>query len=123
MMFRETRCLFLFLVVACSLTIASPALAEDLHAFVGAEILPIEGAPIANGVLIVRGSAIEAVGSADSVEVPPDAEVHDVSGKVLMPGLVDTHSHIGGGWAADRSGPIQPGVSVYDGIFTIYSQQ
>jgi imidazolonepropionase-like amidohydrolase len=33
-----------------------------------------------------------------------------------MPGLVDTHSHIGGGAGGDSSGPIQPEVSVFDSI-------
>jgi imidazolonepropionase-like amidohydrolase len=46
--------------------------------------------------------------------VPSDAEVRDVSGKVLMPGLVDSHSHIGGGSGADGSAPIQPDARVLD---------
>lgn len=39
-----------------------------------------------------------------------------MTGKVLMPGLVDTHSHISRAWAADQSEPIQPDVSVFDAI-------
>jgi imidazolonepropionase-like amidohydrolase len=33
-----------------------------------------------------------------------------------MPGLVDTHSHIGGIGGADQSGPIQPDVRIHDSI-------
>jgi imidazolonepropionase-like amidohydrolase len=33
-----------------------------------------------------------------------------------MPGLVDTHSHVGGGWGADDSAPIQPGVRMLDAV-------
>ena len=33
-----------------------------------------------------------------------------------MPGLVDTHSHVGGGWGGDGSGPIQPDVRILDSI-------
>jgi imidazolonepropionase-like amidohydrolase len=85
-------------------------------AFVGAEILPIVGDPIDDGVLVVRDGKIVAVGSRAGVKVPRGATVHNVAGKVLMPGLVDTHSHVGGGRGADRSGPIQPAVRVMDSI-------
>jgi imidazolonepropionase-like amidohydrolase len=94
---------------------AAPALAE-VRAFVGGEIVPIVGAPIPDGVLLVDDGRIAALGPASGVEIPAGAETVDVSGKVLMPGLVDTHSHIGGGWAADGSAPIQPDVSVLDAI-------
>lgn len=86
------------------------------HAFVGGTIIPIDGPPLENGVLLIDGRRIIAVGSADQVEIPADAEKVDVTGKVLMPGFVCTHSHIGGGRAADGSHPIQPGVRIYDAI-------
>jgi len=41
---------------------------------------------------------------------------HDVSGKTLMPGVVDTHSHVGGVEGGDSSGPIQPDVRALDSI-------
>ncbi len=75
---------------------------ERAQAFRGAEILPITGPPIAEGTLVVEDGRIVAVGSVDEVEIPRDAEVHDVSGRVIMPGLVDTHSHIGDlDWGSD----------------------
>jgi imidazolonepropionase-like amidohydrolase len=42
--------------------------------------------------------------------------VHDVTGKVIMPGLVDTHSHIGGGDGADRAAPMQGMIRILDAI-------
>lgn len=99
------------------LLVAPPASAdEELRAFVGAEILPVSSDPVADGVLLIRGGEIVAVGARGEVEVPEDATVHDVAGKVILPGLVDTHSHIGGPFAADGSEPIQPGVRSLDGI-------
>jgi imidazolonepropionase-like amidohydrolase len=50
------------------------------------------------------------------VPIPSDALRRDVSGKVLLPGLVDTHSHIGGVQGADASAPIQPDVRAIDAI-------
>lgn len=85
-------------------------------AFVGATIIPIDGEPIDDGVLIVRDGRIEAVSARANASIPTGATTIDVAGKVIMPGLVDTHSHIGGIGGADGSGPIQPGVRVYDSI-------
>lgn len=93
------------------------ALAQDKPiAVVGAHIIPIVGDPIDNGTLIVQSGKIVAVGAADVVKIPAGAQVIDVKGKTIMPGLVDTHSHIGGIGGADQSGPIQPDVRIYDSI-------
>ena len=95
---------------------ASLSAQEKPVAFTGAQIIPIAGEPIANGVLVVQHGKILAVGAAGSVAIPAGAEIHDATGKVLMPGLVDSHSHVGGGSGGDGSGPIQPDARVLDSI-------
>jgi len=95
---------------------ASRACGQDTRAFVGARIIPIRGKELRRGVLLVQGSKIVAVGRERNVEIPADAERIDLSGQTIMPGLICTHSHVGGPAAADASGPIQPGVRVYDSI-------
>jgi imidazolonepropionase-like amidohydrolase len=60
----------------------------------------------------VQDGRIVAVGAA--VQVPAGAETIDLTGKVIMPGLVDTHSHIGGGSGGDASAPLQPDVRLLD---------
>lgn len=45
-------------------------------------------------VVLVEGGRIAAVGPADSVRAPPDAEVIDLPGQTLTPGLMDIHSHL-----------------------------
>ena len=93
------------------------ALAQDTPvALIGAKVIPVDGQPIDDGVLIVQGGKIIAVGGVGAVTIPDGATVIDAAGKVIMPGIVDTHSHIGGIGGADGSGPIQPGVRVYDSI-------
>lgn len=100
-----------------SVLCAVPALAQERpHAFVGAQIIPINGAPIDRGVLVVQGGRITAVGPEGGIGIPANAVVRDVSGKVIMPGLVDTHSHIGGGDGGDGSAPIHGDVRILDAI-------
>lgn len=99
---------------ATALAAAAAGAEEPTIAFTGARILPITGPEIASGTLLIRGGRIVAVGA--DVAVPEGTVVHDVAGRVLMPGLVDTHSHIGQVAGADRSGPIQPDVRVLDSL-------
>jgi len=89
---------------------------QQTHVFQGAEILPVSGDPIPNGVLVVKNGKIESVGPEGSVSVPSGAVVINVSGKVIMPGLVDPHSHIGEGDGGDRSAAMHPDVRIMDTI-------
>ncbi|MGH9818562.1 MAG: amidohydrolase family protein, partial [Pyrinomonadaceae bacterium] len=85
-------------------------------AFVNAKIIPIVGQPIEQGVLLVQNGKILAVGAVGSVTIPPDAVTIDVTGKVIMPGIIDSHSHILEPAGGDGSGPIQPDVRVLDSL-------
>jgi imidazolonepropionase-like amidohydrolase len=95
-------------------------------AYCGARILTAEGPPIDKGVLVVHKGKILAVGAADAVEVPDGAQVIDLAGKTIIPGLVDTHSHVGI-WPRphvaahndgnEGSGPVQSGLRALDAIF------
>jgi imidazolonepropionase-like amidohydrolase len=99
------------------LCVSAPARAQDRpQAFTGATIIPISGPAITDGVLVVHRGKIVAVGARASVRIPSDAQTVDAAGKVIMPGLVDSHSHIGGGAGADASAPIQPDVRILDAL-------
>jgi imidazolonepropionase-like amidohydrolase len=115
------RLCFVNCAVAVGVAIGASAAAQDRPtAFTGAKIIPIEGDEIENGTLLIAGGKITAVGPASDVNVPEGADKVDAAGKVIMPGLICTHSHIGGmragSGAADGSGPIQPGVRIMDAI-------
>ncbi|HXE92091.1 MAG TPA: amidohydrolase family protein [Terriglobales bacterium] len=53
-----------------------------------------EAGPRRNVVIVVRGGRIEAVGEAAKVTLPPGAQVIDLSSATVLPGLIDTHTHI-----------------------------
>ncbi|HSK13448.1 MAG TPA: amidohydrolase family protein [Phnomibacter sp.] len=88
---------------------------EQPHAFTGALIYPIEGAPIVNGTLVVHRGKIVSVGGA-ATAIPADAVVVQVNGKVIMPGLVDTHSHLGGPEGGDGSAALHPDARALDAV-------
>jgi len=89
---------------------------EQPLVFRGARLYPISQPPIERGVLVVQHGKIVAVGPEGEVTIPAQATVYDVTGKVIMPGLVDTHSHIGRVEGGDRSAPMHPAVRTLDAI-------
>ena len=113
------------LTLSASLAAAQSAHDANVLVLQGARILPITAPPIAQGVLIIKGGKIVAVGAAGTVQIPAGAKIEDASGKVIMPGIVDSHSHIGidgnptvadSQDANEGSGPIQPGLRAFDAI-------
>jgi len=67
---------------------------KGMVALTGARIITMNGDKvIENGVLLTDGKHIKAVGTADEVSIPKGAKVVDVSGKTIMPGIVDAHAH------------------------------
>ena len=89
---------------------------EKPTAYINAKIIPVVGQPIEQGILLVQNGKITAVGDARTVRLSSDVVQIDVSGKVIMPGLVDSHSHIGEPAGADGSSPIQPDVRILDSV-------
>ncbi|UCG87663.1 MAG: amidohydrolase family protein [Gemmatimonadota bacterium] len=82
-------------------------------AFEGGRIIPVVGEEIAKGTLLIEHGKITAVGK--KVEIPYDAMVIDVSGKVLFPGMISPHTWRG----LDRPNenlPVAPYLDVYDAI-------
>ncbi|MBT5902676.1 MAG: amidohydrolase family protein [Opitutaceae bacterium] len=106
------------LKVAIAGSLSATLLSAQPQAFIGAKLLPIAGDPIEHGVLVVENGKITAIGPVGDVKIPAGAQEFDVTGKTIMPGLVDSHSHIGGwpGFNADNSEPVQPELRALDGI-------
>jgi len=88
--------------------ISTSAQGDAVTAFVGATIVDGTGAaPIENGVVIVSGGRISAVGPASSVTVPAGATRIDLTGRTLLPGFIDVRGH-----GADAHRPIYLGYGV-----------
>jgi imidazolonepropionase-like amidohydrolase len=68
---------------------------ETVVALVGGTVHPVSRPPIGNGVVVIRGGVIEAVGSASQVEIPEGARRVDVSGKSVYPGMIDAITTVG----------------------------
>ena len=95
-------------------------------AFTNATIIPIEGAIIEHGTLLIEDAKIINVGSNLSVE---GFEVQDCSGKTITPGFIDAHSHVGlfeEGTSAqhvhdgnERTDSVVPYLRSIDGIFPL----
>jgi imidazolonepropionase-like amidohydrolase len=110
------RARILAVAVLC-LGVALPAPAQEQpHVFRDATLYPIAADPIESGTMVVQDGVIRAVGPAGSVDVPDGAVEHDVAGKVIMPGLVDTHSHIGQVSGGDGSAALHPDARTVDAI-------
>jgi imidazolonepropionase-like amidohydrolase len=75
---------------------AVPAQAQTATVFEGARLITGDGsAPIENSAFVVQGNRITAVGRLGEVRAPQGAARIDLSGKTVIPGLIDAHSHIG----------------------------
>jgi len=94
--------------LACSLTLAGLVVVaacdgeapeepiSTVVAYEGATLITGEGnAPLGGGVLLVDQGRITEVGLAANVTIPDGATVVDLTGKTVMPTLVDLHGHIG----------------------------
>jgi imidazolonepropionase-like amidohydrolase len=100
--------------------LAAPAAAQQV-AVRGETVYTMAGAPIRDGVVLVRDGRIERVGPAAQVAIPTGYRT--LTARVVTPGLVDAHSVVGlAGYMAqphdqdqlDRTRPIQPELRAFD---------
>jgi len=67
---------------------------DGVVALIGATIISMEGdAVIDDGVVVVEGNRIVAIGPRDTVTIPSGATEFDLAGKTIIPGIVDFHWH------------------------------
>lgn len=119
-------------VRAALLAILTASLAASAHAdspaptaYVGAKILTAAGQTYNPGTMLVHKGKIVEIGPSDKVTVPEDARRVDLKGKTIIPGLVDSHSHLGvysrptvsaNSDGNEMTGPVQSIVRALDSI-------
>ena len=90
----------------------------------GARIITMKGDEvIERGDVVVTNNRITAVGPEGSVTVPQGARTIDVSGKTIMPGLVDVHAHMWPRWGVHSPQPYMYTVNLAYGVTTTRDPQ
>jgi len=84
-------------LLAIGLLSSSSSLANEGHlALVGATIIDgTSAAPIENGVLVISDGRVRSIGPASDVSIPDGAQIIEVNGKTVIPGLINAHGHVG----------------------------
>lgn len=88
--------LVLIFVAPCSLTVAQEAEVQDeVRVLTGATLIDGTGAaPQENVTLVIRGPLIEHIATEPLTDLPEGAEVVDLQGRFVVPGLIDAHTHL-----------------------------
>ncbi|MDR5591913.1 amidohydrolase family protein [Christiangramia sp. SM2212] len=84
-----------YLFTILSLMIITSAFAQGnlgMIALKGATIYDGNGKSIENGIIIIENERIVSLGD-EELEIPENAQIIDVAGKYIMPGLIDAHIH------------------------------
>lgn len=88
------------------LAAASSQVAAQPTALVGARLIDGTGRVIDRGTLVIDGGRLTAVGAQNAVAIPPGARRLDMTGRTILPGLINAHGHVGNtvGLRADENG-------------------
>ncbi len=84
----------IFLVVtAISLSFTQPSISQKTIAIRCGKLLDVKaGEIVPNAVIMITGEAITAVGT--NIDIPKDAQIIDLSNATVLPGLIDSHTHL-----------------------------
>lgn len=81
-------------IFICVISCSSTSQTGQVQVLSGATLFDGSGSdPIENSVVVVKEGTIDCVGSGDDCAIPSDADMIDISGKYITPGLVDAHVH------------------------------
>ena len=99
-----------------------------MKAIVNGRVKTMAGPEYEKGTILFENGKICAVGAAEEITVPADAEVIDAGGRLVMPGFVDAHSHLGlwdeiigfrGSDGNEITDPVTPQLRAIDSIYPL----
>ena len=92
------RQVWLILAIVFIIYSCAPAEQEshEIIAFTGATLIDGNGSdPVEHAVLLIRDGRVWKVGTTDEIGIPENAEVREITGKFIAPGIINTHGHVG----------------------------
>jgi len=103
----------LILTLSILILLTSNLGAQDI-VLKGGTILTISHGTIEKGTVVIQKGKITAVGA--DVEIPSGIKVVDVSGKYVMPGIIDSHSHIALTDINEATDPVTPQIWMWEAL-------
>ncbi len=94
-------------------------------ALVKGTILTMNDKEYDEGTILIQNGKIKKVGEYEDIEIPEEAEVKEIEGKTVIPGMIDIHTHVGIdeegiGWEGqdynEMIDPVTPHLRALDGI-------
>ena len=99
--------LFLFIIL-----FSLQVFADEVVVLKGGKIISVSEEKITEGSILCVNGKIKEIGD---INIPADAKVIDISGKYIMPGIIDAHSHIAlGGDTNEATSPVTPQIEMTD---------
>jgi imidazolonepropionase-like amidohydrolase len=93
-MIKHLRTTMIALVISGFVAVSSGAQNVEMLALVGGTVyLSPNAAPLGNGIVVMSGGVITAVGSRSDVQLPNDARIIDCTGKTIVAGFWNSHVH------------------------------
>lgn len=90
---KKIAIVIILVLAAAGLARLTVAAEEEITLIKGAHVVPVVGEDIPEGMVLIRGDRIEAVGK--NIVVPPEARIVDGSGLYAYPGMIDSYSFLG----------------------------
>lgn len=101
------------IILAVAFLITPSIWAQDI-ALKGGTILTITNGTIKNGTIVIQKGKIASIG--ENIEIPSGIPVIDVTGKFIMPGIIDSHSHIALADVNEATDPVTPQIWMWEAL-------
>jgi imidazolonepropionase-like amidohydrolase len=103
----------LTIILATLMLVVSLAWTQDL-ALKGGTILTITKGTVDNGTIVIQNGRITAVG--ENIKIPVGIKVIDITGKFVIPGIIDSHSHIALTDINEATDPVTPQIWMWEAL-------